>query len=129
MFLVDSTLYIDLLRAKRDPVEVLRPWLLHEEIICCGVIRCEVLRGIVNKRVHERMCELFDALGPIDIDAPMWEETAHLAWALDRRGKVLPLTDLLIAGCALRVGATVISSDEHFKEVPGLAIAEALPTR
>ncbi len=129
MFLVDSSLYIDLLRAKRDPVEVLRPWLLHDEILCCGVIRCEVLRGIVSKKMHRRIRELFDALSPIEIDATMWEETARLAWALDRRGKVLPLTDLLIAGCALRVGATVISSDEHFKEIPGLAIAEALPIR
>ena len=129
MFLVDSTLYIDLLRAKYDPVEVLQPWLLHDEILCCGVIRCEVLRGIVNKRVYERMCELFDALSPIDIDTAMWEATARLAWTLDRRGKVLPLTDLLIAGCALRVKATVISSDEYFKEIPGLAIEASLPKR
>ena len=127
MFLVDSTLYIDLLRARQDPVEALRPWLIQEEILCCGVIRCEVLRGIVNEKVRERMHELFDTLSSVDIDNSMWDETARLAWTLDRRGVVLPLTDLIIAGCALRAGATVISSDEHFKEIPDLATATALP--
>jgi predicted nucleic acid-binding protein len=39
----------------------------------------------------------------------------------------LPLTDLIIACCALRVGATVVTSDEHFKDVPGVAVAKALP--
>ena len=127
MFLVDSTLYIDLLRARQDPVETLRPWLIHEEILCCGVIRCEVLRGVVSEKVRERLRELFDTMNAVEIDSSMWDETARLAWALDRHGVVLPLTDLIIAGCALRAGATVISSDEHFKEIPNLEIATTLP--
>ena len=127
MILVDSTLYIDLLRARQDPVQALRPWLVREEVICCGVIRCEVLRGVVNDKVRERMRSLFEALRSIDIDDSLWDETARLAWALDRRGLVLPLTDLVVACCALRAGATVISSDEHFKKIPGLDSATALP--
>ena len=58
MYLVDSTIYIDLLRARRDPVQVLRPWLARDEVLASGVVRCEVLRGIVDRRVHERMSEL-----------------------------------------------------------------------
>jgi predicted nucleic acid-binding protein len=127
VFLVDSTLYIDLLRAHQDPVEAWRPWLVGEEILCCGVIRCEVLRGIVSKKVRQRMYELFEALNSVDIDNALWDETAQLAWTLDRQGVVLPLTDLVIAGCAMRAQATVISSDEHFKEVPNLLVATALP--
>jgi predicted nucleic acid-binding protein len=128
VFLVDSTVYIDFLRARQDPVEALRPWLIHEEILCCGIIRCEVLRGIVNAKVHRRMRELFDALGVLDIDRSLWDETAQLAWTLDRRGVVLPLTDLIIAGCALRAGATVISSDQHFREIPRVRCLTALPS-
>jgi predicted nucleic acid-binding protein len=127
MFLVDSTFYIDLLRARRDPVGALRPGLLHEQILCCAVIRCEVLRGVVRKKVHDRMRELFAAMESVGIDDSMWDETARMAWALDRRGIILPLTDLVIAGCALRAGATIISSDDHFRKIPGLSIAAALP--
>ena len=49
-----------------------------------------------------------------------WREAADLAWKLDRMGKILPSTDLVIAVTAISVGATVISVDRHFWEVPGL---------
>ena len=91
--MIDSTVYIDLLRARRDPVQALQPWLARDEVLSCGVIRC------------------FD-----------------LAYALDRRGVVLPVTDLLIAVCAIYTGATIISADEHFRHVPDLAVLQSLPT-
>ena len=128
MYLVDSTIYIGLLRARRDPVQVLRPWLARDEVLASGVVRCEVLRGIVDRRVHERMSELFEVLPTVRTDDPMWNRTAELAWSLDRRGVVLPVTDLLIASCALRAGATVVSTDEHFRRVPELTVLRALPT-
>jgi hypothetical protein len=128
VFLVDSTLYIDLLRARQDPVQALRPWLLHEEVLCCGIIRCEVLRGVVNEKIRERMRELFEVISSVDIDNSMWDEAAKLGWSLDRRGIVLPLTDLVIACCAMRAGATVVSSDEHFKQIPELTISTTLPS-
>jgi predicted nucleic acid-binding protein len=128
VFLVDSTFYIDRLRARQDPVQALRPWLLHEEVLCCGVIRCEVLRGVVSKKIHERMRDLFEAMTSVDIDNTMWNEATDLAWTLDRRGFVLPLTDLLIACCAMRAGAIIVSSDEHFKQIPDLSVSTALPS-
>jgi hypothetical protein len=127
MLLVDSTVYIDLLRAGRDPVVALRPWLLREELLACGVVRCEVLRGIVSRKVHERMKTLFDVLPTVESDGATWDSTAELAWNLDRRGVVLPVTDLLIAACALQAGATVVSTDAHFARVPGLHLVRSLP--
>lgn len=127
MLLVDSSIYIDLLRAKKDPVAVLRPWIVREEILCCGVIRCEVLRGVVKKKVLERMRELFDTLSSVEINESEWDETCRLAWTLDRRGVVLPLSDLVIGVCALRAKASVISSDAHFRMIPNLSVYDSLP--
>jgi predicted nucleic acid-binding protein len=127
MLLVDSTVYIELLRARRDPVEALRPWLVRDEVLTCGVVRCEVLRGIVSAKVREHMRALFQVLPAAETDPAAWDRTAELAWALDRRGVVLPVTDLLIAICALGAGAVVVSTDEHFRRVPDLEVLEALP--
>ena len=55
--LVDSTIYIDLLRRGEDIPFVLRPFLLSEQLFICGVIRAEVLRGI---RTIEMRKELSD---------------------------------------------------------------------
>jgi predicted nucleic acid-binding protein len=127
MLLVDSTFYIDLLRARRDPVEVLKPWLLRDEVLACGIVRCEVLRGIVSRNVHERMKALFEVLPTMQTDEATWERTAELAWNLDRRGVILPLTDLAIAASAIGAGAAVVSTDEHFRWVPELRVLSALP--
>lgn len=127
MLLPDSTLYIDWLRAGRDPLTMLKPWLLRDEVLCCGLVRCEVLRSIVSKRVRERLTALFDLLPVVKTDEAVWDRTAHLAWTLDRRGIVLPLSDLLLAVCALLAEAILISTDRHFRRIPGLQVLSSLP--
>lgn len=127
MLLPDSTVYIDWLRAGQDPLAMLKPWLLRDEVLCCGLVRCEVLRGIVSKRVSERLTALFDLLPEVKTDEAIWERTARLAWTLDRRGIVLPLSDLLLAVCALHAEATLISTDRHFQRIPGLQVLSSLP--
>ncbi len=123
MILVDSTLYIDWLRARVDPTNVLADHLRRHDLFTCGIVRAEVLRGIVSPMLRERMAGVFDLMRPIATDAQLWVEVSALAWKLDRKGVVLPLTDVAIAACALRVGARVVTTDAHFARIPGLTIA------
>jgi predicted nucleic acid-binding protein len=59
-------------------------------------------------------------------DHQIWDEAEQLAWSLDRQGKVIPLTDVVIACCARSLNATVLTLDYHFKEIPGLNVAMSL---
>jgi predicted nucleic acid-binding protein len=127
LLLVDSSIYIDLLRAGRSPVEVLRPALENGTILTCGVIMLEVLRGIIHDRIRAWMEELFGEMTACALDDRLWSDAARLAWELDRRGAVLPVPELAIASCALRAGAVVVSTDPHFHQVPNLSILESLP--
>ena len=43
-----------------------------------------------------------------------------MGWALGRKGKWPPVTDLVIAAAAMRVRATLVSTDSHFADIPGL---------
>ncbi len=129
MLLVDSTVYIDILRSRKDPVDVLRSWIERDEILTCGIIRCEVLRGTVNRRVHERMADLFSVAANATIDELTWSQTSALAWKLDRKGLILPLTDLVIAVCAMRYEVSVVSKDAHFRKIPKLEVMTQLPHR
>jgi predicted nucleic acid-binding protein len=81
----------------------------------------------VSRNVHERMKALFEVLPTMQTDEATWERTAELAWNLDRRGVILPLTDLAIAASAIGAGAAVVSTDEHFRSVPELRVLSALP--
>ena len=123
MVLVDSSVYIQLIREGRDPVRELAGTFEITEIVGCSVVRCEVLRGMVRPRPKAHLAAFFDLLIHVPTDHRVWGETEDLAWQLDRRGRVLPLTDLLIAVCALRVGAAVLTLDRHFESVPELRLA------
>ena len=123
MVLVDSSVYIHLLRRGQDPVEELAGRFEATEIVGCDLVRCEVLRGVIRPKARAYLASFFDLLIHVTMDHRAWEETEELAWRLDRAGKVLPLTDLIIATCALRSGAAVLTRDHHFSLVPQLQLA------
>jgi len=124
--LVDSTIYIDLLRGGEDIPFVLRPFLLSGELFICGVIRVEVLRGIRSIETRHELSELFDLMAQVPTDARIWAKVTDLAWKLDRRGTVLPLSDLVIACCAFAVDTAVITTDPHFSQIAGLKVKKSL---
>ncbi len=127
MFLVDSTVYIDWFRRRVEPRDKIEPWVRARAIATCGVIRAEVVRGIVHPGQKARIEELFDVLEEIPTDHALWADAAELAWSLDRRGTVLPLTDIVIATCALRINAILVTVDSHFTKIPGLRIRPEVP--
>jgi len=127
MIFVDSSIYIDWLRARVEMARILEPWIQTRSIATCGVIRAEVVRGILTAAQKERIQEFFDLLEEIPTDGKTWREASELAWMLDRRGIVVPLSDVVIASCAQRAGATLISTDAHFTRIPGLTMSRTLP--
>lgn len=128
MILVDSTVFIDLLRARRDPRVVLAPHVRAGWIGTCDVIRLEVVRGIVLPDCRADLEEFFDLMPRLELDGDVWRRARELGWTLDRAGQVLPATDLVIAACALVHRAALVSTDRHFGFVPGLKVWKTLPT-
>lgn len=124
MVLVDSSVYIHLLRSGTDPVAALAERFEATELVGCDIVRCEVLRGIIRPKARADLGMFFDLLIHVTMDHRAWQEAEDLAWRLDRAGRVLPLTDVIIAVCALRAGASVLTRDQHFERIPELALAE-----
>jgi predicted nucleic acid-binding protein len=120
--LVDSNVFIDLLRRGRDPLRTLLHTYESTDLVTCGVVRAEVLRGIKSIKARNRLDRFFSEMRFADLTSSAWDEVWNLAWQLDRKGRVLPLTDLAIATCALRSGAWIMTSDAHFDQIPGLQV-------
>lgn len=127
---VDSNVFIGLLRQGRDPVEALGSWADQSDLATCGIIRLEVVRGIKVERVRRLMDGFFDVLINVPTSDKLWEQAGKLAWSLDRKGRVLPAQDILIAVSAMSLGAAVLTDDAQFLEIPGLRVLtpqDALP--
>lgn len=126
LLLVDSSIYIDGLRAGRSPAEEFGSAIEQGRLVSCGIIRLEVLRGIIDDGVREWMGAFFDEMIQCPLDERLWRDASRLAWGLDRRGTVLPVPDLAIASCALRTGAVMVSRDPHFRTIPDLKVVESI---
>ena len=120
MILVDSTKYISWMRQGRNPVALLAGALTAGELLTCGIIRIEVLRGVIKPKAKAELTRFFDIVPEIPLTASLLRDATELAWTLDRQGRVLPVSDLIIATCAKRAGATIITEDAHFRQIPGL---------
>ena len=120
MYLVDSSIYIDTIREGKDPVVVLAPEFETGLLYSCGIVVCEVLRGIRDLEVFHRMETFFGLIHTIKFDDGFWEASYRLAWRLDRNGTMLPLSDILIASAALSQNAVLVTTDKHFGAVLGL---------
>lgn len=123
MVLVDSSIYIELLRTHRNPARELADAFESVELVGCSVVRCEVLRGVARPESKAQLISFFNLIVHVPTDHHVWEATEDLAWQMDRAGKVLPLPDLIIAVCALRAGAGVLTNDKHFALIPQLQLA------
>lgn len=126
MILIDSSIYIGWTRKGINPLDALRRPLHENELVSCGVVRCEVLRGTIKHKAQTELNALFDVIPEIQTTAKIWHQTAELAWQLDRKGLILPLPDLIVAACALSVKAVLITAGGHFSKIPELKIRREL---
>jgi predicted nucleic acid-binding protein len=120
--LVDSNVFIGLLRRGLDPVEVLGRWIGLGDLATCGMVRLEVERGLKVEKVRRRVAGFFDVLINVPTSNKIWEQATSLAWSLGRCGITLPAQDILIAACAKEVGAAILTDDKHFDEFIGLQV-------
>ena len=102
MFLIDSSAWIEYLRLKgsRKVKERIRDILQKEQAISCGVVIVEILRGAKNEKDFQSLYNSLTSLPRIPIDDPVIERAAKWGFILERKGKIVSTTDLLIAAAA-----------------------------
>ena len=127
MILIDSCIYIEHLRAGRDPAQVFAPYAQRHDLATCGVVRCEVLRGMRTPKARAALAAYFDCLLYIPTLNHVWEAAEQVLWETDRSGFKIPVTDAIIAVCAMKTGGAVLSRDQHFRAIRGLRVFEEFP--
>jgi len=125
--LVDSSVYIRLMRQRLDPAAALFEHYDTVNLVTCGMVQLEVLRGVRELKARERLRDFMAVMQFVPTDERLWREATDLAWRVDRLGATIQATDALIAASALRKGASVLTLDSDFKRVPGLHVLSLPP--
>lgn len=124
--LVDSSFFIDRMRAGVDPMEELSIHSDDWELLTCGIVQMEVLRGMKQKSAYQRMAAYLGSMLYVPTLNNVWQRASGVAWSLDRQGRAMQVTDLVIAACALEADAAVLTFDADFTRVSGLRVLRVL---
>lgn len=132
MIVVDTSAWVELLRATGSPVDRILTGLLerHAPLAITEVVVLELLAGVRSQRERRSLRAQLLALPILALHGVAdFERAADLYRAARSRG-VTPrqLTDVLVALCALDAGASVLHADrdfDHLAEVLGLPVEAA----
>jgi tRNA(fMet)-specific endonuclease VapC len=122
--LLDTNAYTALFRGHKGVAARVRR---AEQVLLSTVVAGELLFGFRNgSRFETNREELEDFLNsPYVLLLPVTLVTAdrfgRIAASLRRKGRPLPTNDIWIAAHAMESGADLLSFDQHFKEIEGIA--------
>lgn len=120
MFLVDSSVWIDLLQERKTP-QVKRLVAALEarvEVCVCGPVLTEVLQGIRSRRERGRVRTQMRFPRYLPISRAVYLLGAKLYRAASGIGKQPGSTiDCIIAACAIRHRVPLLHRDQHFDAI------------
>lgn len=124
MILADSSAWIDYLRDRATPtVDALEGAMRQRIAVLCEPVWAEVMRGTREGPDRDRVERALASVEMIPTHREDWENAVTIARFAQRRGVAIrSFLDCLIAGIAVRSGATLLHNDAGFER-----LAEAFP--
>ena len=118
MYLIDSSLWIDYFRPKGSSAikSRVKQVLQDDEALTCGIVMVEILRGARSDAEYSILQESMSSLPQIRFNDEIFDRAAQWAYHLDRKGKIVSTTDLLIAAAAYEK-ALLLHNDEDFETI------------
>lgn len=116
--LIDTCAWIDFLRQPQgglgDQVEKL---LVSEGAALCGVVQAELMQGAKGRKELDQLDFLLTNVPCFEITPADWLSAGRLLAQLRAKGLQVPLSDALIAVCAKRNQAPLLTLDQHFQHL------------
>jgi tRNA(fMet)-specific endonuclease VapC len=122
--LLDTNAYAALFRGNEAVADRVRR---AEEVLISAIVAGELLFGFRNgsrseanaRRLDDFLASSYVAFLPVTLVTA--DRFARIAASLRRKGRPLPSNDIWIAAHAMESGADLLSFDQHFGQVDGLA--------
>jgi predicted nucleic acid-binding protein len=121
MFLIDSSAWIEYLRPSGSAKikARIRKILESEEAVTCGIVVVEILRGARTEKDYRILRDSILSLPGIPITREVIDRASRWGFLLDRKGKQVPTTDLVIASCAHK-NARILHADRDFEVIASI---------
>ncbi len=104
----------------RKPEELLKLNITPDKFAICGLVKSELLHGARNNAEIDKMLHFFNSFNLLQTDEYDFEGVGLILQNLRANGVTVPLTDVMIAFCAMKYDVPVWTQDGHFRLIQGL---------
>lgn len=129
MFLIETSTCVSILRSRLPGVVSRLRAVSPDDLAVSSITAAELFHGASRshdpQREFRRVQSLVEVLNLIDFGTDAAISYGVIRGALERQGNGIGPFDLLIAGHALSLGATVVTHNtREFRRVPGLVVED-----
>ena len=94
-----------------------RKALKEGRVFTCAVVQTELLVGARDRAAFRKLDELLRALPQAPMDDELWSRAAALGFALRKKGRSMPLPDLLVAEACRSQSLELWHLDDHYEAI------------
>lgn len=121
--LPDTCAWIDYFRPGENALgELVERAIASESVYACGPVLHELVQGARSEKEQMSLTGALRALPYLEMTETLWIKAGKLSTALRKKGKTIPLSDILIATLAIEYSLAVMTVDEHFRLIPGVVV-------
>jgi predicted nucleic acid-binding protein len=117
LFIVDTSTWV--LALRKDGSAEAAAWLHNaldrEEVVLVPLVKVELLLGARDEAHYAALKRELDALPQLPASDRLYDQAADLAFNLRRKGRTLPLIDVLIAAFAIIHSCVLAHHDRHYE--------------
>jgi predicted nucleic acid-binding protein len=132
MIVADSSALIEYYRRGGSPAvqEAVAAAITEDALAFNGIVFVEVVGFAADERERRALLASFGAFHRLALEDGDFDLAASIAFDLQRRGRTVPATDLIIAASAIRARAELLHVDDHFDEIARVsALASRNPSK
>jgi hypothetical protein len=121
--IVDTTIWIEFFRNPQSPhSNHLKDLLRQRRVVMAGMVLAEIVQGVKDPKEAKLVLSGFTKLPYSEMTKDRWQQAGDMSASLRKKGTTLPLSDLIIASCAVAEGCEVYTVDPQFKKIPGVKL-------
>lgn len=124
--IVDTTIWIEFFRKPESTVsDHVKDLLRQRRVVMVGMVLSEIAQGVKDPKEAKLVLSSFTKLPYSEMTRDRWRQAGEISASLRKKGSTIPLSDLIIAACALAEECEVYTLDPHFKRIPGVKIHQS----
>jgi len=120
--IVDTSIWIEYFKNNKNYVEFIEENLHLDLIYITGPVITELIQGVKGEKEHLMLLNSINAIPYIECTFKDWVMAGEMSFKLRKIGKIIPITDILIAVISIKNNTKILTLDSHFINIPDIEL-------